>query len=296
MKILLAALILAVPAAAVDFDGGVDVSAVLGEARAAAATSDYLELKRPPASYRPDEFDHSWECKDVVFDSEDTIQCLTTPCLVSKAARLQSYHLGNCKSYDGHRCVGGESTGFSHLGGAGVSLVDPKPLRPWEKDRFRLCMEGTMVDFSIKDASYEYVIEQAGTQENDWQWIVRQGAKKPTPADPDGVKAELLLGPYDEAKIEFSDEHAAHYGDERIEIRYWVKRKVNNWPDKVEFEGVFSGFVAASYRVERKPFSTRGHYLEDYYVEYQIRRLGTVSTPAWTKKRRGTTDGLVELF
>ncbi|UPT73281.1 MAG: hypothetical protein M0D55_15540 [Elusimicrobiota bacterium] len=274
MKTLLAlsALLLAAPALAetpaVNFDQGIDASAILAGAKAAAKKDATVVSAMYPGGRRtlPD-------CVSVSFGANDPAASPTFE-LRSTEYVEECYQTGDPRHGGGRQCY--ERPGRTYHERASVTIRDRQPLLPWERDTFRVCLDGPWLSISEIETAYDYRLISGGNYNG--AYVVAPGKKVAQRPDPVGVLGEL------DSAMAFTlkDRWASYYAGERIEIKWTLKKDVPNWFDPVIGEGSFSADAAPSYAADL----SKAGKLESgksYYVEYSIRRLGKVSKDTWTK-------------
>ena len=281
MKNAVLAVLLASPALAVDFDGGVDASAALAGARAAAASynGDY--------GYSGNSWDYG--CSIVRFEPGQHDRTRTTA-IVSverSCSNVASNHSGPCPETGKYRQLG-----------AAVTVRNAQPLLPWESDSFRVCGQGSWLDISEAGTAYRYKVVQLGTSENGGEFIVEPVKKIATPADADGLEARfdgsLFYSDVQMPDLRFADKWAKEYAGEKIEIRFELKKRVKGLPDGVVASGTLRSDVKAEYVVSGFRLDEHIRSTGLYYVEYSFRRLGSVSKADWTPKRKSDEVQFVE--
>ncbi|MBI5245772.1 MAG: hypothetical protein HY923_01215 [Elusimicrobia bacterium] len=269
----LAATLIAAPvfaeSPAVNFDQAVDVSALLKDAKAAAkkdktvVQSDYYPGGRRTVS----------DCVSVSFGANDPA---SSPSFDLRSTEYveECYNTGDPRHGGGRQCY--ERVGYTYHERASVTIRDRQALLPWERDTFRVCLDGPWLDIRALETAYDYRLISGGSR--DGNYLLAPGKKIAQRPDPVGVLGEL-----DETmKFTLTDRWAAYYAGQQIEIKYTLKKDVPNWFDPTIAEGAWNPVVAASYSVDlsKNKFESG----KKYYVEYSIRRLGgKVSTEAWTK-------------
>lgn len=268
----LAALLLAAPALAetpaVDFDQGIDVSAVLKEAKAAAKKDATVVQAVFPGGRRtiPD-------CVAVSFGANDPAASPTFE-LRSVEYVEECYQTGDPRHGGGRQCY--ERPGMTYHERASVTIRDRQPLLPWERDTFRVCLDGPWLSISEIETAYDYRLISGGNYNG--AYVVAPGKKIAQRPDPVGILGEL------DAAMNFTlkDRWSSYYAGETVEIKWTLKKHLPNWFDPVIGEGVIAAPVAAEYAAD---LSKAGRFEtgKSYYVEYSIRRLGKVSKDSWTK-------------
>lgn len=266
---------------AVNFDQGIDASAVLKDAKAAAKEdASVVETQYMGGSRTvPD-------CVTVSFGAADPA--------VSPAFELRSqefveecYQTGDPRYGGGRQCY--ERPGMSYQERASVTIQNRLPLLPWERDTFRVCLDGPWLTLDTLESAYDYRLISGGSYNGNY--IVAPGRKLAQRPDPVGVLGELSPA----MVLTLKDKWAAYYPGEKIEIKYALKKDVPNWFDPTIAEGTLLAASADSYAVDlsKNKFESG----KRYYVEYSIRRLGTVSTDSWTKTlETGKTPHALQSF
>ncbi len=272
LTLALAASLAATTAAAseVNFDQGVDASAILAQAKKAAAT----EKVSVPAGrdvqtnyYRRTTPD----CVTVTFDPKDP-------------ASSQYFHLrsteyveecvqtGDPRHGGGRQCW--ERPGHTYSETARVTLRDRQELLPWEFDQFRVCLDGPWLDIRAVETAYEYRLVRGGSRNGDFVLApVKKIAMRPDPA---GILGELSPS----LKLTLTDRWAEYYKGEEVEIKWTLKRHVKGWFDETISEGSLKAPAGESYAVLPGGKVQAG---KEYYVSYSIRRIGKISKDSWTK-------------
>lgn len=257
---------------AVNFDQGVDAAAIVAQAKtAAAAAAAEAPVAVDAASIggrrsMPD-------CVTVSFGADDPAVSPTFS-LNSQEWIEECYQTGDPRHGGGRQCY--ERPGMSYHELASVTIRDRKALLPWERDSFRVCLDGPWLSIRELETAYDYKLVSGGSYNGAFVLApTRKVAQRP---DPVGVLGEL-----DSAMtLTLKDKWASYYAGEKIEIKYTLKKDVPNWFDPVIAEGALTEAVADSYRVD---LSKSGKFEngKSYYVEYSIRRLGAVSTNKATR-------------
>lgn len=270
-----ALLVLALPAAAIDFDAGLDAAAVLAEAKTVSAPAAPVAAANVRAAgFRRYERD----CVSFRFGPNDG--------LVSESVWLRStewveecYQTGDPRHGGGRQCH--ERPGRTYRERVQVKLAERKPLAPWESDSFEVCLEGPWVDVRQHESAYEYR-RAAGTGQEGT--IVATPVKKtPMRPDPTGVIGTLAS----DLTVTFADKWASYYTGETVSIKMTVKKHLPNWFDPTLLEKEVELPVASTYvldlAAELVAANSRPEAGKSYYVEYQVKRVGAVSKPVYTK-------------
>ncbi|MDP3543342.1 MAG: hypothetical protein Q8T11_12810 [Elusimicrobiota bacterium] len=270
--IALAALLAAVPAAAVNFDQGVDAAAILEQAKAAAKADAKPEAKAVDARYLGGRRTVQ-DCVSVSFGANDPAVSPTFS-LRSTEYIEECYQTGDPRNGGGRQCY--ERPGRSYHELASVTLQDRQPLLPWERDSFRVCLDGPWLSIYDIETAYDYRLISGGSYNG--RYVLAPGRKTAQRPDPVGVLGELDSS----MKFSLKDKWTSYYAGETIEIKYALKKHVENWFDPVVAEGAVTVPVAESYLVDLSKSSGLQNG-KKYYVEYSIRRIGTVSTDKFTR-------------
>ncbi len=268
----LAALLLAAPALAetpaVDFDQAIDAAAVLEQAKAAAKKDPTVVQAVYPGGRRtvPDCVSVSFGAKDP--DASPSFELRSTEYVE------ECYQTGDPRHGGGRQCY--ERPGHTYHERASVTIRDRQPLLPWERDTFRVCLDGPWLSISEIETAYDYRLVSGGSYNG--AYVVAPGKKIAQRPDPVGVLGELDAA----MKFVLKDRWSSYYAGENIEIKWTLKKDVPNWFDTVIGEGVIAAPVAAEYAADLSK-AGRLESGKSYYVEYSIRRLGKVSKDVWTK-------------
>ncbi len=253
---------------AVNFDQVIDVSAIVKQSKEAAKS----DVKVVDAQYMGGRRTIQ-DCVTVSFGANDTP--------VSPSFELRSteyveecYQTGDPRNGGGRQCY--ERVGMTYHERASITIQDRQPLLPWERDTFRVCLDGPWLSLSEIETAYDYRRISGGNYNG--AYIVAPGRKIAQRPDPVGVLGDLDSG----MKLTLKDKWASYYAGETIEIKYFLKKHVENWFDTVIAEGTVSAAVAESYVVDLSK-SDGFRNGKSYYVEYSIRRIGKVSTDKFTK-------------
>lgn len=253
---------------AVNFDQGVDASAILATAKAAAKADKTVVEAQYVGGRRTVQ-----DCVSFSFGADDPAVSPTVS-LRSVEYVEECYQTGDPRHGGGRQCY--ERPGMSYHELVSVSLQDRKPLLPWERDTFRVCLDGPWLSIYDIETAYDYRLISGGSYNG--AYILAPGRKVAQRPDPVGVLGELDGS----MKLTLKDKWASYYAGESIEIKYTLKKHVENWFDPVVAEGALTAAVAESYLVD---LSRAAKYESGkrYYAEYSIRRIGGVSKDSFTK-------------
>ncbi|MEQ1919457.1 MAG: hypothetical protein ABL955_09670 [Elusimicrobiota bacterium] len=253
-----------------NFDQGVDAAAILKQAKEA-VKSDATEAKAVEAMY-PGGRRTLPDCVTVSFGANDPAASPVFS-LNSQEWVEECYQTGDPRNGGGRQCY--ERPGMSYHEMASVTIRDRQALLPWERDTFRVCLDGPWLSINEIETAYDYKLVSGGSYNG--AYVLAPGRKVAQRPDPVGVLGEL-----DSAmKLTLKDKWAAYYPGESIEIKYTLKKDVPNWFDPAIAEGSFSAATADSYVVDLS--KNKFENGKSYYVEYSIRRVGKVSKDSFTR-------------
>lgn len=254
--------------AAVDFDQAIDASAILKQAKEAAKADTKVVDAQYIGGRRTVQ-----DCVTVSFGANDPAVSPTFS-LRSVEYVEECYQTGDPRNGGGRQCY--ERPGMSYHELASVTLQDRQPLLPWERDAFRVCLDGPWLSIYDVETAYDYRLISGGSYNG--RYVLAPGRKTAQRPDPVGVLGEL-----DSAmKLSLKDKWTSYYAGETIEIKYALKKHVENWFDPVVAEGAVTVPVAETYLVDLSRSSGLQNG-KSYYVEYSIRRIGKVSTDKFTR-------------
>lgn len=252
---------------AVNFDSGIDASEILKQAKAAAKKDKTVVPAQYSGGRRTQE-----DCVTVSFGANDG-PASPTFSLRSTEYYEECYQTGDPRNGGGRQCY--ERVGRTYHELASVTIQDRQALLPWERDTFRVCLDGPWLRLNALETAYDYRRISGGNSNG--AYIVAPGRKIAQRPDPVGV-----LGDLDSSmKLTLKDKWASYYPGESIEIKYTLKKHVENWFDPVIAEGSFTAAVADSYAADLS--NNKFENGKSYYVEYSIRRIGTVSKDSFTR-------------
>lgn len=266
--------VLAAPSA--DFDAGVDVSAIVKTAKDA-AKKEAKHAKVVEANYMggrrtmPD-------CVSFSFGPNDGP--------VSDSVYLRSMEyvtecqpVGDPSHGGGQQCW--ERPGYSYSQRVQVTIRDRQPLLPWERDAFRVCLDGPWLYSDVIEAAYDYKLVSGGADNG--QIVVAPTRKIAMRPDPVGVLADLS----GQFVLSFKDKWAAYYPGENIVLKFTIKKQVKFWPDYAVLEKEITLPVAEAYTVDLNKlagdFTEKPAAGKTYYAMYSIKRTGPVSKNDFTK-------------
>lgn len=260
---------------AVNFDQGVDVSAVLTQARQASA-----QAALPPVAAVPMYgVGYDRDCHTFSFGADGTT--------VSEAVWLESLEWEEDCDWAGDPRYGGgrhcwRRPGYRYQQEVQVSLTERKPLLPWESDNFRVCLSGPWLDIDQEDSAYEYKVIAGGDRNGRFKVSpLKRQLMKP---DASGITPELSSG----LALTLKDKWSSYYSGESIAFKLTLKRDIPNWFDPTLLQREFTFQTASSYQVDFKALaSALSEKLkpgQKYYVEVSFKRpAGKVSKPDMVK-------------
>ena len=272
LTLALAATLIAAPVVAetpvVNFDQGIDVSAILKQSKDA-AKQDAAVVE---SNYYPGGRRTIADCVSVSFGANDPA---SSPSFELRSTEYieECYNTGDPRNGGGRQCY--ERVGMTYHERASVSIQNRLALLPWERDSFRVCLDGPWLSINEIETAYDYRLISGGNYNGNY--ILAPGKKIAQRPDPVGVLGEL-----DGAmKLTLKDKWTSYYPGENIEIKYTLKKDVPNWFDPTIAEGTLKSASADSYFVDLS--KNKFENGKSYYVEYSIRRLGKVSKDTWTR-------------
>jgi hypothetical protein len=269
LAVLAAVPVLAAPDAS--FDQGVDVSALLSQAKDAAKKDATVVTAQTVGGMRYDV-----DCTNVNFGPNDK------PTSDGVTLRSQEW-ITECQPTGDPRQGGGQACwdrpGQSWTQEVRVTILNRLPLMPWEHDSFRVCLSGPWINTDVIQAAYGYkVVSGADTGDV----VVETGWRTPEPPDPLGVLADLSAG----LKMNFTDKWASQYSGESIVLKIELKKVVSFWPDSTVLTKEITLPVAAAYPVDLNQyladFSAKPEAGRQYYAKYSIQRVGRLSDSSTT--------------
>ncbi|MDE2489353.1 MAG: hypothetical protein KGM24_00790 [Elusimicrobia bacterium] len=243
----------------VSFDQGVDVSAVLAQAKAAAKK----DAKPVKALMRYDS-----DCATISFGPNDKTTS-DRVWLRSQEWDTQCAPVGDPRHGGGQNCW--EVPGPSWSQGVRITLQGRPALLPWERDSFQVCMNGPWSYADPIETAYDYKeVSDSGSGD----FTMAAGARTPEAPDPTGVQADLSTAMTLTAK----DKWSSYYPGEQIALKLTLKKHVTFWPDATVLDKTVTVPVAATYALNLNAYAAEfSQTLEagkKYYVEYQVERLG----------------------
>ncbi|MEK7746238.1 MAG: hypothetical protein AAB576_06190 [Elusimicrobiota bacterium] len=268
------ALAASVPASAeelsLDFDRGLDVSAIVSAAREDAKKEASAPEAKPvqAASIRA-----TRDCVRFAFGLEGAA--------VSEPAWLSSTeYIEECRNIPGNPREGGghrdcwERPGFTHREKVQVKIDPRLPVFPWEREVVEVCLEGHWLDAFVVKGAYEYKIQEAGGL-----FTLLPGKRLPMDPDSAGISAEAPLNHQRSIALAFKDKWASFYKGEKTLLTVALKQEVPGWFDttivekEIPFPGSESYFVDFGSLIIDKLKTGK-----KYYVKWSFKRVGKIST------------------
>jgi hypothetical protein len=273
---MLAALLFAVAALPVfaagdaSFDQGVDVSALAAQAKTAAAHDKTAVTAQAWGGQRYDV-----ECAAVTFGANDK-PVSDRVWLRSQEWVTECAPVGDPRRGGGQQCW--ERPGMSWNEPIQITLQNRPALLPWERDSFRVCLQGPWVYVDTIEAAYDY---RTVSGRNGDDIVLAAGRRTPESPDPVGVLADLNA----QFKVSFADKWASNYAGEKIVLKMELKKVVKFWPDATVLTKEAAFPVAASYGVDLNQFAAefKPEAGKQYYVKYSIKRVGSISNDRFTR-------------
>jgi hypothetical protein len=305
MKTLMAVLAcaaLAAPAAAVDFDRGVDTKSFTEKAAAlelpsARPVPGYSHYTRDCArfSFAPAEGDvlgpKAWlrsteyvrECR-----TEYVRECYTTykPGPNNTQIPVQTCYL---RPYE--RCW--DRPGMSWQQSAQVKVL-ARRLLPWETESFEACLEGPWMNLYTREAAYKYDVRRQGSYDS----LFELAPLHKVPTAPDGNGLSYGDFSYADGKFTFkvNDRWVKEYAGEKVAVKidlysegWWV---FNGYKGSREFtfdaaEGYTMTFSEKDLEADSDKELDRSspdRGAKKYFLKWGFRRLGAVSKNDFVKK------------
>lgn len=272
---MIAALLLAAAAAPalaapqVSFDQGVDVSAIVSQAKEAA--------KKDKTAVPFKALRYDMDCATIAFGANDK-PVSDRVWLRSQEWQTQCTPVGDPRHGGGQNCW--EQPGMSWSQGVQITLQGRGQVLPWERDVFRVCMNGPWVYADPVLTTHKY---QEVSNGSDGDIVEAATARTLQAPDPVGVLGTVTP----QFVATFTDKWASYYPGETVTLRIELKKNVPIFPDATLLKKDVTLPVAASYTVDLSKFAAEFSQKpvagKTYYVRYSIRRDGgKVSTTDFT--------------
>jgi hypothetical protein len=252
----------------VEFDGGVDIRSILQGAKEK-ADAEVLKPENFQAAYS------RWErdCATVSMGAQDptTSERIT---LESRFYQERCYPSGP----NGERSCHDEWA-HTERRSVRIRLVGRGEMLPWERDVFRVCLDGHWLNADQIDASHEYSIQEPNW--NDDTIVATALRKVSSLPDPAGIFAQALAAENGAKSftLTLSDRWTSYYSGEQTVISVQFKRHRSGWfDDKLEeFEVSFPS--ADKYEIKFNDLKVQNN--ASYYVKWRFKRSGSVSKDKW---------------
>ncbi|OGS57989.1 MAG: hypothetical protein A3J79_09525 [Elusimicrobia bacterium RIFOXYB2_FULL_62_6] len=254
---------------AIDFDRGADMGAIMESVQESAKAADWSFAAVGSSLYS------SRDCQLISFKAGDPLQ--------SKPVKLvsQVYHQV-CEQYQGQSYCHDELLRTVKRD-VSVSLLGARKTLPWERDVFNVCLQDTVVDAEVVEASHKYKLGKKAGQDD---CVIEATAKGKITNEPDAdgisVGAWGLSGGSFELKL--NDKWGTAYAADKAEmtlVRVTLKMEKANWFDPVLVEKEFVLDPAEVYTVDFSKYAAEfNHKLEfgqKYFVKWGFRREGSLS-------------------
>lgn len=152
-----------------------------------------------------------------------------------------------------------------------VRIEGRKPLLPWERDTFRVCLQGPWLDSRVMSAAYKY--KQTGNGRG--EIVYAPGEKVAMKPDAAGIQ---IAGLTPALVITLNDRWASYYAGERTKLKFSVKESRSGFDGNVgdlEVETA-GGQPQLSFNLAA-PIAAKLKAGKKYYVKVSFQRLGTIS-------------------
>jgi hypothetical protein len=185
---------------------------------------------------------------------------------------------GDPRRGGGRQCW--ERPGFSWSRVVRVERTELKPMLPWEKDSFQVCLQGPWLDSRPLRTSHKYRLVSDG---RDGTIAYAPGEKLLTRPDPAGVTIASLSSAF---TLTLSDRWADHYAGESIRLKITVKKDKIFSPTAGEFSVDLP--AASSYRLDLAA-KVKLEAGKGYFVKVEFQRPGKVSSDEAVSGGQSTT-------
>jgi hypothetical protein len=253
----------------VSFDQGVDVSAIVSQTKAAVRKD---KAQTPFHAMRYD-----MDCASVAFGANDK-PVSDRVWLRSQEWETRCTPVGDPRHGGGQNCW--EQPGMSWSQGVQITLQGRGQVLPWERDVFRVCMNGPWVYVDPILTTHKY--HETGSDATG-DYVESATARTLQAPDPAGILGSVTP----QFQATFTDKWASYYPGETVTLKIELKKDVPIFPDSTLLKKEITLPVAASYSVDLNKyaaeFSQKAVAGKKYYLRYSIRRDGgTVSTKDYT--------------
>ena len=274
--------VIAVPVRAespsVDFDDlKLDAKAVLATAKAA-AKEDKTQVGDFQSFYTRNDRD----CATFRFEP-------TGPSVSPEVSLRSTEYIEECRwvgdpRHGGHReCW--ERPGWTYREQVRLEIVNRQAVLPWERETFRVCLEGRWLDFDTVASAYDYQVRGNGGY-----FTLVPGAHRRMNPDAAGIMADAPANAAGGMALRFNDRWASYYGaGEKTNLKAELWEAVPNWFDKKVADASGSFQPGAEYALSFPSAGLKAG--KKYYAKWSFQRLGKVSKDTWMD--RGETGQTV---
>lgn len=273
---LVSSLFAAEPRNAVDFEQGVDISAILSNAKKKA---DNIKLE-------PNQFQAAfsrWErdCAVISIGADDPTKSERVT-LESRFYEDRCYPTGPNGQESCH-----EEWSYTERRRVRVEVLDRGEMLPWERDIFRVCLDGHWLNADVVNASHEYALTEPDW--NDDTVVARAVRKVRSWPDPAGIFAASLRvdAGVKNFVLTLKDRWSSYYKGEQTVVSVKLKRHRSLWFDDTLIEKEFvlpsseAGLTPIRFADYAEDFKSKLKDGKDYYVKWRFKRVGSVSTDKW---------------
>jgi hypothetical protein len=212
---------------------------------------------------------YDYDCVDVSFGASDPA--------ASGAVTLRSQEwVTECVPVGGDPRRGGggqqcwERPGFSYSRTVQVERLDAKPLLPWERDVFRVCLQGPWLDSRVQSAAYRYRLVDDGRL---GRIAYQAGEKVATRPDPAGLSIAALTPAL---SLTLNDRWASYYAGEAVKVHVELKKDAFLSPTVSEFDLTMP--TAQSYTLDLgRQAGSAVKAGKKYFARLSFQRVGAVS-------------------
>jgi len=155
---------------------------------------------------------------------------------------------------------------------------------PWERDLFRVCLDGHWLDAYVIDASHSYSVADPDWRED--TIVAVAGSKTVSRSDPAGVVTETFA--FDQGTENFlfrlKDRWPSYYEADSLQVEFKLRRHRSGWFDSTLVTAEKTLVTSDAYEISFADFDGVTDKLEPgkkYYVEWRFKRVGSVSKDNW---------------
>lgn len=283
-----------------NFDQGVDIGRVVREVQKnAASKTSKIKVQDARALFDREERD----CSTISFRVDDPMRSER----IRLESRIYREHCWQVPDYPrpprNPRRYAGESKGSfnaqrrecreewvrTERRNVRIEISGRGDMLPWERDIFRVCLQGQWLSAHVVDASHSYSLDVPGW--NGDTVFARATGKTQSNPDASGIQ-ERAFG-FDAGTgnfvLEMGDRWNTYYTGETVAFTIKLRRHHKNWFDSTILEKEIVLPAAEAYRIDF------AQYVEElsgdlkpgkhYYVKWRFRRIGSVSKNDWQPYR-----------